>query len=379
MSALPSELTPQLLSDFDAGQRRTEPRFSVDQEGLLLVRGGKPQRTPVRIRNISSSGMQIEAPCSVPLGSRVRIHWRGHIIDGEVCNEAPLDDRFQLGVRLFAPWELLVKEVLASQSEELSIAKTELEQRNRSLAAALETARDAAAVKSRFLASVSHELRTPLNGIIGFAQMLFDGKLGGVSESQRECLGEVLGCSRHLLRLVNDLLDMARIEAGRFEFRFETVRVAQIIEQATDELRPLLEGKALRVEVRCDPTLGPVIADPTRLRQVLYNYLSNAVRFTPVEGRIAIRLLRHGENAYRIEVEDDGPGIRDSDVPRLFSEFGQLENCGAGGSGLGLALTKRIVEAQGGTVGVRSNFGEGSTFFAVLPIASHVCNIGRPD
>lgn len=145
MSAVPAGLASEPLTDVDSRQRRMEPRFSVDQEGYLRVRGSAEQSTPIRIRNISSSGMQVEASCSIALASRVRIHWRGHIIDGEICNETPLEEGFQLGVRLFAPWELLVKEVLASQSEELSIAKTELEQRNRSLAAALETARDAAA------------------------------------------------------------------------------------------------------------------------------------------------------------------------------------------------------------------------------------------
>jgi signal transduction histidine kinase len=349
-------------------RQRAERRFAVDQDGVLALRGEPANGIAVRIKDVSSSGMQLQSPCAVPLGARIQVQWSGLQIDGMVCYAMGIGDRFQLGVELFGSGERLVSEVLARQAEQLADAKQELERRNRELASALEAAHHAASVKGRFLASVSHELRTPLNGIIGFTQLLFDRKLGDMAEPQRGCLAEVLGCSRHLLSLVSDLLDMSRIEAGRFEFRPEWVRVAQLARDAVDELRPLMAEKGLHVELQSCLAPDEVLTDPTRLRQILYNYLSNAVKFTPRNGRITVRLSSEGEDAYRIEVEDSGPGIKESDVPRLFCEFEQLENCGSGGAGLGLALTKRMVEAQGGAVGVRSRWGSGSTFFMVLPL-----------
>jgi PAS domain S-box-containing protein len=241
----------------------------------------------------------------------------------------------------------------------------ELEEENRRM-------QEANRLKSEFLANMSHELRTPLNAIIGFAELMFKGKVGAMADNHKEYLGDILNSSRHLLQLINDVLDLAKVESGKTEFRPEHVNLGQIVAEVRDILRGLASTRRIRVDTDIDVSVTAAVLDPSKLKQVLYNYLSNALKFTPEQGLVTIRIARDEANAdhVRIEVEDTGIGIRPEDTNRLFVEFQQLDGGAAkkyAGTGLGLALTKRIVEAQGGRVGVRSEPGKGSTFWAVLP------------
>ncbi len=249
----------------------------------------------------------------------------------------------------------------------------ELRNKNEQLGHALEAARSATVAKSRFLASVSHELRTPLNGIIGFSELLHDRKLGPVTEDQVDVLGDILNSSRHLLQLINDVLDLSKVEAGRMEFHPEHCRVDRLAHEVRDVVRALADKKALHLAMEVTPALTAYI-DPGRFKQVLYNYLSNAVKFTPQGGSVILRIAPEGDKAFRLEVEDTGIGIGADEVPRLFQEFSQLPNSRQAdqGTGLGLALTRHIVEAQGGTVAVRSEPGHGSIFSATLPLESAI-------
>ena len=249
----------------------------------------------------------------------------------------------------------------------------ELRNKNEQLGRALEAARSATVAKSRFLASVSHELRTPLNGIIGFSELLHDGKLGPVTEDQVDVLGDILNSSRHLLQLINDVLDLSKVEAGRMEFHPEHCRVDKLAHEVRDVVRALADKKALHLALEITPSLTAYI-DPGRFKQVLYNYLSNAVKFTPEGGSVTLRIVPEGDKALRLEVEDTGIGIGADEMPRLFQEFSQLPNSRQAdqGTGLGLALTRHIVEAQGGTVAVRSEPGRGSVFSATLPLDNAV-------
>jgi PAS domain S-box-containing protein len=244
----------------------------------------------------------------------------------------------------------------------------ELRNRNEQLAHALEAARSATDAKSRFLASISHELRTPLNGIIGFSELMYDGKAGELAADHREMVGDILSSARHLLRLISDILDLSKVEAGRMEFHPESTALDPLVQEVRDVIRPLAERK--QILLLSDVPAGfSAMLDRSRFKQILYNYLSNAVKFTPEGGTIWVRILAAG-HSFRLEVEDTGVGIPPEETSRLFQDFQQLSNRHRGdpGTGLGLALTRHIVEAQGGTVGVRSTPGSGSVFSAVLPL-----------
>jgi signal transduction histidine kinase len=231
--------------------------------------------------------------------------------------------------------------------------------------------REAARVKSEFVANVSHELRTPLQSIIGFTEVLIDERLGSVPEQYREVGGLVLASSQHLLQLINDILDLAKLESGNIEFEPEPVDLKSLVDEVYAIVSGLATHSGITVEREVDPRLSVAYADPAKLKQVFYNYLSNAIKFTAEGGRVSIRLSPEGNDAFRIEVEDTGIGVAVEAQDRLFVEFQQLDPGTSKryqGTGLGLALTKRIVAAQGGSVGFRSRHGEGSTFFAILPL-----------
>jgi signal transduction histidine kinase len=225
-------------------------------------------------------------------------------------------------------------------------------------------------LKSEFLANMSHELRTPLNAIIGFAELMYKGKVGPLSLNHREYMGDILTSSRHLLQLINDILDLAKVEAGMMEFRPAEVDMAQLTSEVRDTLRGLAAKKHLRIEIDLDEEVRKVVVDAGRVKQILYNYLSNAIKFTPVGGRIGVRIAADGPSLFRIDVEDTGVGIPAEQLGQLFVQFQQLDGSAAKryqGTGLGLALTKRIAEAHGGRVAVRSSPSQGSTFSAILP------------
>ncbi|CAN5237249.1 hypothetical protein BH11PSE10_BH11PSE10_01240 [soil metagenome] len=229
---------------------------------------------------------------------------------------------------------------------------------------------EASRMKSQFLANMSHELRTPLNAIIGFADLMYAGAVPPASDKHHQFLGHIASSGRHLLQLINDVLDLSKVESGKFEFHPEPVNLAELVQQVIAVLHTAVQHKTIQLSAEVDAGLGLLTLDPARLKQVLYNYLSNAIKFTPDGGRVLVRALADGPEYLRIEVEDTGIGIAAEDISRLFTEFQQLD---AGyskrhqGTGLGLALTRRLVEAQGGSVGVRSVPGLGSVFHLLLP------------
>ena len=257
-----------------------------------------------------------------------------------------------------------VTEQRQRKEEQLRLMSRTLEEDNRRM-------QEANRLKSEFLANMSHELRTPLNAIIGFADLMHKGKVGPVSAEHEEYLGDILTSSRHLLQLINDVLDLAKVESGKMEFRPERIVIATIVGEVRDILRGLAATKRIRIETEL-AELPPARLDASKLKQVLYNYLSNAIKFTPEGGRVVVRITPEDDERFRLEVEDSGIGIRDDQMQLLFLEFQQLDPGSAkkfAGTGLGLSLTKRIVEAQGGTVGATSSFGSGSRFWAILPRA----------
>jgi len=248
------------------------------------------------------------------------------------------------------------------QAENARLTAQRLEAENRQI-------QEANRLKSQFLANMSHELRTPLNAVIGFADLLHSGFVKPDSPKHQEFLGHIGTSGRHLLQLINDVLDLAKVESGKLSFTPEPVDLAMLLDEVQAVLLSATHRKSIVISTQIDPGLAEVNLDTARLKQVLYNYLSNAIKFTEPGGRVTVRVMAQGADHFRVEVQDTGIGISPADLDRLFIEFHQLD---AGyskqhqGTGLGLALTRRLVEAQGGQVGVRSTLGVGSVFFVVL-------------
>ncbi len=224
--------------------------------------------------------------------------------------------------------------------------------------------------KSDFLANMSHELRTPLNGIIGFSEILIDNKVGDLNPKQSECLAHILSSGLHLLKLINDVLDLSKVEAGKMEFYPETFAVEKALEEVGAIVAPTVLKKNLRLRRQVHPAVAEVTLDPQKFRQVVLNLLSNAVKFTPDGGAVDVVLEPDGDSNLRLRVRDTGIGIPRESLDQLFQVFQQLNSSPARrhtGTGLGLALTKKIVELQGGVIGVESTPGQGSLFTVVLP------------
>jgi PAS domain S-box-containing protein len=223
-------------------------------------------------------------------------------------------------------------------------------------------------LKSEFLASVSHELRTPLNAILGFAELLEEESTGELNEKQRRFADHILGGAQHLLEVINDILDLSSIEAGKVKLNCEPLEVRQAVEDALDGIRPMAAGKGIHLRVEAEE-VPAVQADPVRLKQILYNLLSNAVKFTGPGGAVWVEVREDG-GAVAVAVCDNGVGIPAEEHEAIFNEFYQVGTTTRGvkeGTGLGLPITRLLVEQQGGMIRVESQPGRGSRFVFTLP------------
>jgi signal transduction histidine kinase len=229
--------------------------------------------------------------------------------------------------------------------------------------------KEASEAKSQFLANMSHEFRTPLNAIIGFTEVLQDNIAGPLNAEQTDYLQEIHDAGKMLLRLVNDVLDIAKVEAGRLELFAQEFSIAQLIRKSVTTIKGLAEKKGLWLEMKLPPDLGVISADPLRVQQILNNLLVNAVKFTDAGG-VTISASTEN-NELHVCVEDTGIGIRPEHREIIFDEFQQIEATQGErkeGTGLGLALSKLLTEAHGGRIWVESEFGKGSAFHVTLPL-----------
>jgi len=226
--------------------------------------------------------------------------------------------------------------------------------------------------KSEFLANMSHELRTPLNAIVGFSQVLKQKLFGEVNDKQEEYLDDILSSADHLLALINDILDLSKVEAGQVELERALFSLREALERGVVMVRERALKNGVQLDLELDPAVDLVEGDERRIRQIVFNLLSNAVKFTPSGGRVDVSATRvNGE--VLVAVSDTGPGIAPADQGRIFEEFQQAK-AGNGerpeGTGLGLALSRSLVELHGGRIWVESELGRGSTFTFTIPVGS---------
>lgn len=251
---------------------------------------------------------------------------------------------------------------LAEQNTRLQWQSRELEKANR--------------LKSEFLASMSHELRTPINALIGYASLMLDRIYGDLTPRQEEGLNRIQGAAQHLLALINDILDLAKIEAGRMPLHLDDVKLGDIMNEISQQIEPMVKKKALTLKFEMPSSDLVLHTDRTKVKQILLNLLSNSVKFTH-HGGISVTITRD-EADLRFDVRDTGIGIRPTDIDSIWEDFRQVDQSRTrefGGTGLGLSITRKLVDALGGHVFAESVFGKGSTFTVVLPIRSVI----RPD
>jgi PAS domain S-box-containing protein len=244
---------------------------------------------------------------------------------------------------------------LAEQNSRLQWQSQEVERANK--------------LKSEFLASMSHELRTPINALIGYTALLLDGVLGEVNTRQRDALLRGRSAAEHLLALINDILDLAKIEAGKMPLRLEDVSLREVTLEVTQQVEPIVRKKQLQFTIDIAPDCPPINSDRTKVKQILLNLLSNAVKFTN-RGGVTVEAHR-AVDGVRIDVIDTGIGIRASDLQAIWEDFRQVDQSRTrefGGTGLGLSITRKLLDRLGGSVDVRSTYGEGSTFSVYLPL-----------
>jgi PAS domain S-box-containing protein len=305
----------------------------------------------------------------------------GRIIPAEVVSGKVMDERHEMAAIVSVVHDLtkaVENERLAGELTKLNEglesrireATEELEERNRQLEWQSQELERAYRLKSQFLASMSHELRTPINALLGYTSLMQDQIYGALNERQEEALSRMYMASQHLLELVNDILDLAKIEAGKMPVHVEPVDIGHLIRELGQTIEPMIRRKELEYRVELEPGMPVLETDRTKVKQVVLNLLSNAVKFTH-QGYISVQARSaEDDEGVVVEVADSGIGIQEDDIQKIFEDFRQVDQSSTreyGGTGLGLSITKKLLHLLGGTVRVESSPGKGSRFTIRLP------------
>jgi signal transduction histidine kinase/FixJ family two-component response regulator len=348
ISGLPEEINPTSVEAF-----------------LALIH---PDDRPVvigRLRHATETGEPYDCEFRIVLPGHAQL-WVS--AQGRCTLDAAGKPAVMIGVDLDITERKMAEEALRDAKETL---ERKVAERTAQLQSAKERAESADKLKSQFLANMSHELRTPLNAVLGFTEFLIDEKAGSINPRQKEYLTDVHNSGSHLLQLINDVLDLAKVESGQDNLRVSTFSPGKAIEEVCAVVRGIANKKRVQMATHVAPELSAVALDEKKFKQICYNLISNAVKFTDASGRVGIEASAPEAGWFNLRVTDTGIGIKAEALPRLFQEFEQLETGTSRrfeGTGLGLALTKRLVEMHGGQVSVESLFGVGSTFQVRLPI-----------
>jgi signal transduction histidine kinase len=304
----------------------------------------------------------------------------GQMASGDLSIHVPQETRDEVG-RLAGAFNRMAVALERRESElrrlneslegQVEQRTAELRRQNEELIVARRQAEEATRLKSQFLATMSHELRTPLNAIMGYSQLLLLGATGDLSEAQHQNVDRILKSGEDLLKLINDILDLAKIEAGRTEIIQKPFVLKEWIDGIQKQMEGLAQDKQLEFEVRLDKELPEtLIGDPDRLRQIAANLISNAIKFTE-KGGVKVLINRHSRDAWTLVVEDTGIGIASHALEYIFDEFRQVDDTMSrqfGGTGLGLAIVRNLALMMGGNVRAQSTVGKGSTFTVQLPL-----------
>ncbi len=351
---------------------RNAAEFYVDKEERAKILEALKEEGAVynyETKLLKKDGSQVDISLTI---SRLRDK-AGNII-GTVGVSKDITEEKQLREKLKEKNKEL--EELTQGLEEKVLERTkELDKINRELRRANE-------IKGRFIANMSHELRTPLHSIVGFSEVLLDRTFGDINEKQQRHVTNILTSGKHLLHLVNNILDLAKIEAGRIELSYETFSVKAVIDEVLMVIRHLADKNLIEVKTDISYEISNFTADKVKFKQVLYNLLSNAIKFTPESGKVGIKVEKltgrdlvpwaiKGQEFLKLSVWDTGVGIRAEDKERVFDEFEQLDpSRSTEGTGLGLSLTKRLVDLHGGIIDVESTYGVGSVFNVYMPVVA---------
>jgi len=266
-----------------------------------------------------------------------------------------------------------LRELNEDLEDRIRRATVELEERNRRLEWQSFELQKASRLKSEFLASMSHELRTPINVILGYTSLMRERIYGALTDRQDEALTKTYQTSQHLLELINDILDLSKIEAGKMPLHLESVFIPEIIAEISESVQPMLRVKKLAYEAHVDNSMPAIRTDRTKVKQVLLNLLSNAIKFTQEGGVTVTAESLHDASVIRLTVRDTGIGIKPEHLDAIFEDFRQLDASHTrqyGGTGLGLSITRKLVSLLGGAVSVESEFGAGTRFTIDLPIVA---------
>ena len=326
----------------------------------VLTRGGEQRyRGEIQLTDpVSGRPSPVEALAGQILSEQGELMWVVTILHD-------LTEAMEKG-RLFEQ----LKEASAELERNVQQATAELAHQNELLRRQHIALEQASALKSQFLANMSHEFRTPLNAILGYTHMLLHGVTGAVSDSQRKSLTRIDSNSRHLLALINDILDITRIEAGRMPLNLTTFSVHELVEEVMSELEPIIRRSNLAVRASMSRSVPAFKSDRQKVKQIVLNLLSNALKFTPA-GSVTIKAAYDArERTVAIAVSDSGVGIARENQAKVFEDFRQLDSSparGYGGTGLGLSICRRLAQMLGGTIELESELGNGSTFTLRLP------------